>query len=87
MLFRSLFLVFVVFFIKTSDTMAVSFEQMNPPLAILCALGGVAVLLGIITAFCRKEMTNRGIFYSLSFIILVKTVVVEILRIKEYLIL
>ena len=72
---------------SVADTMAVSFEHMNFPLAILCTLGGVAVLLGIITAFCRKEMINRGIFYSLSFIILVKTVVVEILRIKEYLIL
>ena len=73
-----LFLVFVVFFIRTmkkpdddrkwkkaaiitvlmgtamsafsgikdslADTMAISFEQMNLPLAILCALGGIALL-------------------------------------------
>ena len=113
-----LFLVFVVFFIRTmkktdgdrkwkkasiitvlmgiamsafsgikdslSDTMAVSFEQMNLPLAILCALGGAAVLLGIVTAFCKKEKINKGIFFSLSLIILAKTVVVEALRIADY---
>lgn len=114
-----LFLVFVVFFIKTlkkpedgkkwkkaaiitvlmgtamsalsgikdslSDTMAVSFEQMNPPLAILCALGGMALLIGVVAAFCKKEKVNKGLFYSLSFIIIAKTIVVETLRITAYL--
>ena len=69
---------------SAADTMAVSFEQMNLPLAILCALGIAAVLLGISSAFCRKEKVNRVIFLSLSSIILIKTVVVEVVRIKEY---
>ena len=113
-----LFLVFVVFFIKTvkkaddgrkwkkaaiitvlmgtamsalsglkdsfADTMAISFEQMNLPLAILCALGGMALLMGVAAVFCRKEKFNKGLFYALSFIILAKTIVVEALRIAVY---
>ena len=114
-----LFLVFVVFFIKTlkktdgekkwkkaaiitvlmgiamsalsgikdsvADTMAVSFEQMNTPLAILCALGGAALIIGVVAAFCKKEKINKGLFYALSFIIIAKTIVVEVLRIADYL--
>ncbi len=114
-----LFLVFLVFFIKTmkktdgekkwkkaaiitvlmgtamsalsgikdsvADTMAVSFEQMNPPLAILCALGGIALLIGVVAAFCKKEKINKGLFYTLSFIIIAKTIIVEVLRIADYL--
>ena len=113
-----LFLVFVVFFIKTlkkpdgdrkwkkaaiitvlmgtamsalsglkdssADPMAISFEQMNLPLAILCAMGGVALLMGIVAVFCKKENVNKGLFYALSFIILAKTIVVEALRIAVY---
>ena len=113
-----LFLVFVVFFIKTmkktdgekkwkkaaiitvlmgtamsalsgikdsvADTMAVSFEQMNPSLAILCALGGIALLIGVVAAFCKKEKINKGLFYTLSFIIIAKTIIVEALRITAY---
>ena len=114
-----LFLVFLVFFIKTmkktdgekkwkkaaiitvlmgtamsalsgikdsvADSMAVSFEQMNPPLAILCALGGIALLIGVVAAFCKKEKINKGLFYTLSFIIIAKTIIVEVLRIADYL--
>ena len=114
-----LFLVFVVFFIRTmkktdgdrkwkkasiitvlmgtamsalsgikdsvADAMAVSFEQMNPPLAILCALGGIALLIGVVAAFCKKEKINKGLFYALSMIIIVKTFIVEVLRIADYL--
>ena len=113
-----LFLVFVVFFIKTvkkpdggrkwkkaaiitvlmgtamsalsglkdsvADPMAISFEQMNLPLAILCALGGMALLMGVVAVFCKKEKFNKGLFYALSFIILAKTIVVEALRIAVY---
>ena len=46
-----------------SDSMAVSFEQMNPPLAILCALGGMAVLSGVLAAFCKNEKINKIIFF------------------------
>ena len=110
-----LFLVFVIYFIKTikkpdgekkwkkaviitvlmgtamsalsgikdsfADKMAVSFEQMNLPLAILCVLGGMAWLIGGVTVFCKKEKINRGLFYTLSLIIIVKTIIVEALRI------
>lgn len=113
-----MFLVFVVFFIKTmkktdgekkwkkaaiitvlmgtamsalsgikdsvADMMTVSFEQMNPPLAILCALGGIALLIGVVAAFCKKEKINKGLFYTLSFIIIAKTIIVEALRITAY---
>ena len=114
-----LFLIFVVFFIRTmkkmdgekkwkkaaiitvvmgtamsalsgikdscADTMAVSFEQMNLPLAILCVLGGMALLMGIVAIICKKEKINKGIFFALSLIIIAKTIVVEVLRIIDYL--
>ena len=113
-----LFLVFVVFFIKTvkkpdggtkwkkaaiitglmgtamsalsglkdsfADAMAISFERMNLPLAILCALGGMALLMGVMAVFCKKEKFNKGLFYALSFIILAKTIFVEALRVAAY---
>ena len=113
-----MFLVFVVFFIRTmkktdgdrkwkkaaiitvlmgtamsalsgikdsvADTMAVSFEQMNTPLAMLCALGGMALIMGVVAAFCKKEKINKGLFYTLSFIIIAKTAVVEVLRIAAH---
>ena len=114
-----LFLVFVVFFIRTmkktdgdrkwkkasiitvlmgtamsalsgikdsvADAMAVSFEEMNLPLAILCALGGIALLMGVVAVICKKDKINKGIFYALSMIIIVKTIIVEVLRIADYL--
>ena len=70
---------------SVADTMAVSFEQMNIPLAILCALGGLALLIGVVSAICKKEKINRVLFYVLSFIIIVKTSAVEVLRIVDYL--
>ena len=70
---------------SVADAMAVSFEQMNPPLAILCALGGIALLIGVVAAFCKKEKINKGLFYALSMIIIVKTIIVEVLRIADYL--
>ena len=68
-----------------ADTMAVSFEQMNLPLAILCVLGGMALLMGIVAIICKKEKINKGIFFALSLIIIAKTIVVEVLRIIDYL--
>ena len=70
---------------SVADTMAVSFEQMNILLAILCALGGLALLIGVVSVICKKEKINRVLFYVLSFIIIVKTSVVEVLRIVDYL--
>ena len=67
-----------------ADTMTISFEQMNLPLAILCALGGMALIIGIVAVFCKKEKFNKGLFYALSFIIIAKTIVVEALRITVY---
>lgn len=67
------------------DSMAVSFEQMNLPLAILCILGGMAILVGIVAVFCKKEKINKVLFYAMSFIIVAKTIVVEVLRIADYL--
>ena len=66
------------------DMMAVSFEQMNAPLAVLCTLGGLALLIGIVAAFCRKEKINKILFYSLSLIIVAKTIIVEVLRIASF---
>lgn len=66
-----------------ADTMAVSFEQMNLPLAILCALGGMALLMGIVSIFCKKQKINKGIFFALSLIIIAKTIFVEVLRILD----
>ena len=69
---------------SSADTMAISFEQMNLSLAILCALGGMALLMGVVAVFCKKEKFSKGLFYALSFIILAKTIVVEALRIAVY---
>ena len=57
----------------------------NMPLAILSALGGMALIMGVAAAFCKKEKINKGLFYTLSFIIIAKTIVVEVLRIADYL--
>ena len=67
---------------STADKAAVSFEQMNIPLAILCGLGLIAVISGVTAGFCKNEKANKVIFFILSFIIIAKTIVVEILRIK-----
>ena len=53
-----------------ADTMAVSFEQMNINLAILCILGVIAVILGVVAAICKKERFNKVVFFILSFIII-----------------
>ena len=44
-----------------ADTMEVSFEQMNLQLAILCALGGIALFIGVVVAFCKKEKINKSV--------------------------
>ena len=61
-----------------------SFELHYNGGTILCALGGMALLMGIVAVFCKKEKLNKGLFYALSFIILAKTIVVEALRIAVY---
>lgn len=69
---------------SAAETAAVSFKQMNFSLALLCCLGVMAILSGIISVFCKKEKNNKVIFYILSFIILAKTILVETLRIVNY---
>lgn len=49
-----------------ADTMAVSFEQMNPPLAILCALGGIAFLMVVVATFCKKENSQNNMMADTS---------------------
>jgi hypothetical protein len=66
-----------------AEKTAVSFEQMNIPLAILCGLGLIAVISGVTAGFCKKEKVNKVIFFILNIIIFAKTAVVEILRIKN----
>lgn len=67
-----------------ADKMAVSFEQMNLSLAVLCILGGIALLIGVVAVICRKEKINKGMFYALSLIIFAKTIIVEVLRMAVY---
>ncbi len=67
------------------DSMAVSFEQMNLSLAVLSAMGGMALLIGLVAVFCKKEKVNKVLFFTLCFIIIAKTFIVEILRISDYL--
>lgn len=69
---------------SAAEKAAVSFKHMNAPLAVLCALGVLAIVLGITAGFSKKEKVNKGIFYTLSFIIVAKTIVVEVLRIIQY---
>jgi uncharacterized membrane protein len=66
-----------------SDTTVVSFEVVNINLVLLCGLGGLATLLGIIACVWRNEKVNKTIFYTLSVIIIIKTCIVEVLRIMS----
>jgi hypothetical protein len=61
----------------------VSFESANKTLISLCGLGGSGLLLGIISRLINKEDIFRYTFFILSGIIAVKTLIVEILRIKK----
>lgn len=69
---------------STSADPAVSFKQMNPSLAMLCIMGAAAMILGITAGICKKEKINKRIFFILSFIILAKTIIVEVLRIVKH---
>ncbi len=51
---------------------------------VLCILGGLAMLVGIITLFIRRQAFWQISFYILSFIIIAKTVVTEGYRIFDY---
>ena len=66
---------------SVADKMVISFDSMNLPLAVLCVLGAAAAILALVALFSRKENVNKVIFYTLSSIIIVKTLVVEVLRI------
>ena len=68
---------------SSAEKMAVSFKQMNLPLAVLCILGVTAVISGAAAKIYKKEKVNKAIFFILSFIIFAKTAIVEILRIAN----
>ena len=68
---------------SAAEKMAVSFKQMNLPLAVLCILGVSAIISGAAAGFCKNEKVNKAIFFIVSFIIFAKTAIVEILRIAN----
>ena len=68
---------------SAAEKMAVSFKQMNLPLAVLCILGVSAIISGAAAGFCKNEKVNKAKFFIVSFIIFAKTAIVEILRIAN----
>lgn len=70
-----------------SSNPAITFGTLNTPFILLCILGGLATILGIIALVIRRESAlQRNLFYLLSFIIVVKTVILEGQRIKQLII-
>lgn len=51
---------------------------------VLCILGGIAMLIGIITLFIRRQAFWQISFYILSFLIIGKTLLTEGYRLVDY---
>lgn len=66
---------------------AIIFGTMNVPFILLCGLGVVAIILGVIALILKKDSTlQKNFFYLLSFIILAKVTILEGLRIIQLII-
>lgn len=63
---------------------AISFESLNAPLIILCALGGIAAISGVASFIIKKENVHKIIFYVMSAICVAKIAIVESIRIINY---
>ena len=63
---------------------AITFGTMNIPFILLCGLGIVAIILGVIGLILKRASAlQKKFFYLLSFIILTKVVILEGLRIIQ----
>lgn len=63
---------------------AITFGTMNIPFILLCGLGIVAIILGVIGLILKRgSALQKKFFYLLSFIILTKVVILEGLRIIQ----
>lgn len=62
---------------------AITFGTLNFPFILLCSLGVIATILGIIGIILKQDSNmHKGLFYTLSIIIITKTIVLEGIRIK-----
>lgn len=69
---------------STAIKPAVEFGTMNIPFILLCSLGGVATILGVVSLILkRSSVLQQSLFYLLSFIILIKIIVLEGLRVMQ----
>jgi cbb3-type cytochrome oxidase subunit 3 len=66
------------------NTAASVIPEKHWTMAVLCILGGLAMLAGIVAIFIRRQAFWQINFYLLSAIIIVKTVVTEGYRIYHY---
>lgn len=63
---------------------AIKFGSGNKAFIVLSVLGGIGILFGIWAFITKNESVRRTIFYALSVIIIIKTVIVEVMRIKKH---
>lgn len=53
-------------------------------MTLLCILGGLAFLIGIVAIFIRNQNFWKFSFYTLSFIVIIKTLLTESIRLLSY---
>ena len=63
---------------------AIEFGSENKAFIVLSVLGGIAILLEIWALITKNQSIHRTLFYALSVIIIIKTVIVESMRIIKY---
>ncbi|MBW4827584.1 MAG: hypothetical protein KZY61_06605 [Clostridiaceae bacterium] len=62
----------------------IKFGPGNKAFIVLSVLGGIGILFGIWAFISKNKSVHRTIFYALSVIIIIKTVIVEVMRIKKH---
>lgn len=63
---------------------AIEFGPGNKAFIVLSVLGGIAILIGICALIFKNQSVQRTLFYALAIIIIIKTVIVEAMRIIKY---
>lgn len=66
---------------------AIKFGPGNKAFIVLSVLGGIAILLGVWSFITKSQSVHRTIFYALSIIIIIKTIIVEGMRVVKYFVL
>lgn len=63
---------------------AIQFGPGNKAFIVLSVLGVIGILFGVWAFITKNQSAHRTIFYALSVIIIIKTVIVEVMRIKKH---